>query len=97
MSLTDKNLLLEKPHIHAFIGGVQRIYRFKGGGLSAVNGKSLHNYPFAWEIAVLKGVSDSGEYDDLDYSTPLTEDVEVFDTDEEANAFIEKARKYFEA
>lgn len=89
MPITDKHLLLEKPHP---LGGVQRIYRFPSGmGLSVVNSPMLHSYPFTWEIAVVKGVTDDGEHHGLDYTTPLTEDVETFMSDDEANEFIEKA------
>jgi tRNA(Phe) wybutosine-synthesizing methylase Tyw3 len=49
----------------------------------------LHHYPFAWEAAVLD-VDGS-----LRYDTPLTSDVEVFTTDEEANDFIRRAKFYF--
>jgi hypothetical protein len=88
--LTDENLVLERPHD---IGnGVQRVYRSKSGyGLSAVNPQILRSYPFAWEIAVLKDVSKDGKEFTLDYSTPLTSDVEVFSSDEEANEFIHRA------
>lgn len=95
--LTDKWLVLERDH-DPFIGGVQRIYRFDSGyGLSAVNGSMLHSYKFAWEIAVLEGVKEDGGFENLTYSTPLTDDVEVFDTDEEANAFIERAAETLSA
>lgn len=95
--ITNKNLLIDRPHP---IGGVQRIYKFKdGNGLSVVNCKMLHSYPFAWEIAVISNVRKTrfGEivFDDLRHDTPLASDVEVFMSDEEANAFIEKAAKYF--
>lgn len=95
MSLTQRNLLLERPHA-AGIGGVQRIYRFADGhGLSLVNSPKLHVYPFAWEAAVLKGVTENGEFEDLDYDTELTNDVEVFQTEKEANHFIDRAAKLF--
>ena len=87
--LSRKHLLLEKPHS---LGGVQRIYRFKSGkGLSVVNSPRLHSYDYAWEAAVITDVQDNGEFASIDYSTPLTEDVEVFMSDDEANAFIELA------
>ncbi len=85
--LTDKHLMKEEA---SELGGVQRLYKFPSGyGLSAVNSHILHSYPFAWEIAVIKFASDTDW--SLDYTTPLTSDVEVFSTDEEANAFIDKA------
>ncbi len=85
--LTEENLVLTRPHPH-FVGK-QHIYRFPSGfGLSLVNAPMLHHYSFAWEAAVLKDVSEDGEQFELTYDTPLTDDVEVFDTDEEANEFI---------
>ena len=85
--LTDNNLKEEKPNS---IGGVQRLYKFKGGwGLSLINSPMAHSYPFAWEAAVL------GVDGHIDYSSPLSDDVVVFSSDDEANQFIEKARCYF--
>jgi hypothetical protein len=82
MSLTDKYLERERPHLN----GVQRLYKFASGfKLSLVNSPMLHAYPFAWEAAVI------GPDGDITYSTPLTDDVEVFQSDDEANAFIERA------
>lgn len=94
--LTDQGLEVERPHHLAMVGGVQRLYRWGRWGLSLVNGKMLHAYSFAWEAAVQRYKSDAPNAKwELDYSTPLTNDVEVFETDEETNAFIEKARAYF--
>ena len=94
--ITNENLVVERSHTGG-LGGVQRIYRFKGGfGLSLVNSPMLHTYQFAWEAAVIKDVKDDGDFSSLVYDTALTDDVVVFDTDEEANTFIEKAHKYFE-
>jgi len=89
--LTDRNLVLERPHLT----GVQRLYRNGGYGLSLVNyAAMLHHYSFAWEAAVLVFPDDSNKYRPT-YDTPLTSDVEVFSTEEEANAFIEKALDWF--
>ena len=89
--MTDDGLVEEKPH--SFMGGVQRIYRWGDGGLSLINGKMAHAYPFAWEAGVL---SFKGEpLGALTYETPLSSDVEVFQSDEEANEFIQKAKEYF--
>jgi len=83
--ITDKCLTETRPHF--CFAGEQRVYTLPNGyRLSAVNPKELHDYPFAWEFAVI--LPDSWT---LTYYTPLTEDVEVFLTDDEANAFIEKA------
>ncbi len=91
--ITDKHFLMEKP---GSTGGVQRIYRFSDGhGLSLVNSSMLHSYGFAWEAAVLSGVDDKGKYDNIIYDTELTNDVEVFQSNAEANAFIERAAKLF--
>lgn len=92
MALTSKNLIVEHPHPIGI--GVQRIYRFPSGyGLSLVNTPILHSYPFAWEAAVLKDVSPNGGRFELTYDTELTDDVEVFMSDEEANEFIERAER----
>lgn len=94
--LTDANLLLERLHPSRGMGGVQRIYRFKNGmGLSVINATQLHSFPFAWEIAVISGVQDDGNFSGLVYDTELTSDVEVFANNEGANAFIAKAEKLF--
>ena len=89
--LTNDHLLVERLH-PGWVGGVQRLYRFKSGyGLSVVNSPMLHAYPFAWEAAVLKDVSEDGNKFELTYDTPLTSDVEVFSSDDEANEFIKRA------
>ena len=89
MSLTDDNLLMELPHSLGF--GLQRLYRIGNYGLSCVNPKILHSYPFAWEIATIKYKGEDTNDFDLVYDTGLTGDVEVFYSDEETNEFIEKA------
>lgn len=91
--ITDDWLIHSSPNE---IGGEHRIYRFRDGhGLSLINSPMAHSYPYAWEAAVLLGVSDDGSSEGLDYSSPLTSDVEVFFTDEETNAFIARAAEYF--
>jgi len=92
--LTNEHLI--KSGSHPSLGGEQRIYRFANGyGLSVINSPMAHAYPFAWEIAVLKGVKKNGSFEGLTYETPLTRDVEVFGSDEEANEFIKRAAGYF--
>lgn len=88
--LTDNDLVSELPHP---IAGVQRIYRWGNWGLSLINSPAAHDYPFAWEAAVL--VWDQYEDRAIDYSTELTSDVEVFLDDDTANAFIDRARALF--
>ena len=92
--ITNEDMILERPHM---VGGVQRLYRFKSGyGLSLVNGSMLHVYPFAWEAAVVVNPTEDGKMDSLTYDTELTDDVEVFETDAEADAFIARAKKLFD-
>ena len=93
MPLTDDMLIVQRPH--PLGGGVQRLYKLPNGyGLSLVNAPALHSYPFAWEAAVLTDMRDDGRFSDLTYDTPLTSDVEVFSTDEEANSFIARAKAW---
>lgn len=102
--LTDLNLYSE--HEHNFtcpdylknkgFNGTQRLYRFNNNyGLSLVNTPILHNFPFAWEAAVIKFDHSKSDEFHIVYDTELTDDVEVFFTDEKANAFIEKAAALF--
>ena len=92
--LTTEDLVTEYAHL----GGIQRIYRFKNGyGLSLVNSPHIHPYRFAWEAAVLKDVSEKGNRFELTYDTPLTDDVVVLPSDEEANAFIHHAKFILES
>lgn len=95
MAISDKYLILDRPHK---IGeGRQRLYRIGVYGLSLVNPKQLHAYEYAWKVAIIKytglGTAEDPDYD-LVYSTGLTDDVEVFDTDEETNFFIGYALGY---
>jgi hypothetical protein len=54
-----------------------------------VNSPVLHDFGFSWEIGVL------GPGGGLTCDTELTNDVEAFATDEEANDFIRRAKFYF--
>lgn len=91
MALTNRNLALERPH-PAGIGGVQRLYDYADGhSVSMVNVQMLRLEPCAWEGAVLI------EGEGCVYDTPLTDDVEVFQDDEAANAWLAKAEKEFGA
>lgn len=83
--ITEKWLVKKQAGL---MGGDQCIYKFPSGwGLSLINSPAVHCYSFAWEAAVL---NPQGR---LDYGTALTEDVEIFDTDDEANEFIEQAAR----
>jgi len=99
--ITDELLLLERHHNLSKASdalkderwrGVQRIYRLPNGyGLSLVNPPALRSSPYTWEAAVITDVQDNGDFGDLSYETPLTNDVEVFTSTASANAFIRKA------
>ena len=92
--LTNDNLLFEG----SLNGGTQRVYRYANGcGLSLVNSTILHPYPFAWEAAVLRNVSENGAKFELTYDTELTDDVIVFHTEEMANEFIKRAERVLSA
>lgn len=91
--MTNEGLLLTR---HSGIAGEQRLYRWGDWGLSVVNGPMLHAYSFAREAAVLYFTDKRGLNDfELCYSTPLTSDVEIFHSDEDADAFVIRAREYF--
>ena len=82
---------LEKEIPHRNWDGVQRLYDLGHGfKLSLINSTMAHRYVFAWEAAVLYNGS-------LTYATPLTSNVEVFDSDDAANAFIESAKAWVDA
>lgn len=91
--LTDKNLIDTRSHL----GGTQRIYRNGRYGLSLINAPMLHSYPFAWEAGVFDYGSADGKNGRLTYDTPLTNDVEVFDSEAETQDFIDKAFVWFES
>ena len=82
MPLTDDGLTLQRDNFD----GVQRIYELPNGySVSMVNAPIFHVYPYAWEAGVL------GPDGMLSSDTPLTDSVEVFYTDDEANAFLLRA------
>jgi hypothetical protein len=102
--LTDKNLLSIHEHNfdspdylkHKGFYGTQRLYRYKNNyGLSLVNTPILHTFPFAWEAAVIRFDNDESNVFQIIYDTELTDNVEVFFTDDKANAFIERAEQLF--
>lgn len=93
--MTNDGLILTR---NTGISGEQRLYRWGNWGLSVVNGSALHSYAFRREAAVVHFTDKRGPNDfDLCYETPLTSDVEVFQSDEEADEFVERARAYFES
>ncbi|CAB4156415.1 hypothetical protein UFOVP1064_12 [uncultured Caudovirales phage] len=89
MALTDLCLRDERPH---FCEGTQRTYTLPNGyELSLINFPNAHVFPFAWEGAVIN------PHGKLDYDTPLTNDVEVFRTEEQTNEWIIRAILWAEA
>lgn len=78
-------LVFSRPHL----GGEQRRYNVGGGyEVSMVNAPSLHREKFAWEAAIIW----NGR---VAYETSLTSDVEVFETEEGAAAFLQAAILHF--
>ena len=67
-----------------------------GYGLSVINTPSAHIYEFAWEVAVIKAAPQKKFAYEIYYNNILTDNIEVFSTDDEANIFIEKAFKVLE-
>lgn len=71
-------------------GAVQKLYRFANNyGASVVKGE--HTYGGSdglWELAVVKFKTD-GDFD-LDYTTPITEDVEGHLTDDDVEVLLVK-------
>jgi len=96
--ILDNNLVWkrEMDWLSMIGGGEQRCYRVGFYGLSVVNGRALHSYSYAWEAAVIKFENEDNDRFNLDYTTELSDDVEVFDTDEETNAFLLRAFDVFE-
>ncbi|WP_319519838.1 hypothetical protein [uncultured Martelella sp.] len=93
IQITNDMLILERGNPAA--GGVQRLYRLPNGfGLSLINGPIAHPYPYAWEAAVVTNMDETGKYERISYDTELTRDVEVFETVQEANDFIGRAKKW---
>lgn len=78
-------------------GAVQKLYRFANGyGASVVKGE--HTYggdEGLWELAVIRFKAD-GEFV-LDYSTPITEDVEGHLTDDAVEELLAKVEALPEA
>lgn len=92
--MTDQDMMLKRFHQNG-VSGEQRIYRWGDWGLSVVNGRMLHAYPFAREAAVVYFHSGDPLDFELVYTTPLTSDVEIFESDDEADVFVARAREYF--
>lgn len=64
--------------------GRQVMYRFPNGyGASVVNGRILHNFSFYVELAVVKYSNKDDNKFSLTYDTPITDNIELPDNDEE--------------
>jgi len=94
--LTNENLLVERRHPPS---GVQRLYLFPDGvhGLSCVNSPALNAFPYAWEIAVVKfsNTDPLNLYFRFHYREDASDCIQVFSTDDEANAFITRMAEEF--
>ena len=72
------------------VGGMHILIREGKWRISLVNGTMLHSFPYAWEAAIKR--DDTGR---ICYCTPLTQDVEVFDSTEATHKFIASAIEWF--
>ena len=83
MALNAENLISTTAHP---LGGEQLIYLFDNDyGASCINSPLAHAFPYAWEIAILKD-------DNICYTSGLTEDVYIANTEEEAIEFLERIK-----
>jgi hypothetical protein len=74
------------------LGGVRELYKFPNGyGASVVIGGFVNMFreEGAIEIAVLRFNKNDGTYD-IDYTTPLTNDVIVVYSDDDCESVLEK-------
>lgn len=79
--------IIKPVFVKELFGGIQKIYRFKNDfGASVVK----HPYSYGgekdlWELAVIEW---NGPYWSLCYSTPITDDVEGYLTDDEVEKIL---------
>ena len=70
---TFQDLRFKPQFFFFFLNGLQAILFFPNGyGISVVRNDLSHTTANTWEIAILKGTE---SYYDLCYSTPITDDV----------------------
>lgn len=69
--------MYEPIEINAAWGGPQKLYRFPNGyGASVIQNKgSYGNEEGLWELAVIKFPNKQNNNFDLEYTTPITDDV----------------------
>lgn len=90
----DLTLKLVWQDMNHPVRGHQRVYRLGDYGLSIVNGRMLHSYSFYSEAAVIRFSGESDVRWEIDYSTPLSDDVEVFATVQQEQEFRDKAEAW---
>ena len=76
-------------------GGVQYLFKFEnryGASVIKHNGSYGHGRDL-WELAVIKFNSDSGDDWDLNYDTPITDDVEGWLTDEDVRNLLQRIKE----
>ena len=94
------NLVLECKDFEEYIfnkkplmGGIQYLFKFENGyGASVIK----HSYSYGssddlWELAVIKFVDDC--YWNLNYDTPITDDVIGYLTDEDVNTYLKQIKE----
>ncbi|MGC8362932.1 hypothetical protein ACSHUI_00460 [Bacillus subtilis] len=88
------NDYLVKSHEH--IGGLRGVYRFPNNyGASVVAGGLVTAYRgnYYLELAVLRFHSEDDEDFSLDYDTPITDDIMIFDSEEELIRTLEAIKE----
>ena len=73
-------------------GGVQKLYKFPNGyGASVVrNPYSFGGFKGLWELAVIRYYGDHFDHFDIDYSTPITDDVLGYLSEEDVDTILDK-------
>ena len=84
----------ERPH-PLKLGGVQKLYRFKNGyGASVVRFQYSYGYEDGqWELAVVRFTGKGMDDREIDYSTPLTDDVLGHLSEAEVDELLTKIEK----
>lgn len=88
----EKYLVYNREHPLGI--GTQKVYRFKNNyGASVVYGVNTSNIFGLYELAVIKFLSAKDNDYELDYTTPITDNVLSFVVEEELFKVLEKIQK----